>query len=810
MSFGGATQENAVSKTFHTLTLIAGLEANPNRKSRPVDLNVHGGVIIKKNLVVCGNLDVADIINGDLNGNVFTNYITASDITQGITVTGNLIVDDDYTFCANTIKTNVITSLGDDITIKATDMIILNTPEIILTGNLTPDTSNVYCIGTQNNKWNKVYTHDLYATGNIFANLVNMVIGGNIVEANIFCAEKEIQTDKISPKNGTIVSLNADLNLMGNDIFASNSIATNYILPTTGNLIVCGNLHIKDGSLDLGEGNIANIRQLTGKNGNLLVQGDLTIQNGNIDLSCGNIINIANISVQTIQPKNGDNILINGNLNLMGNDILATNSIVTNFISPGTGNLIVCGNLDIKDGSLNLAGGNITNIGQITSQSGNLVINGNIAIQNGDLDIGCGNIANVDTLFIQTINPKTGDEITINGNLNVTGNLVGSAITAQPDVFRIEKSGTQILSSGNLGANITMTIEDSNNLGSFGSFLTDTFTISKNGWYHINASANLGELDNKATLELLINNNPDDCIGQSKFMATGENTLLSLDCTLYLQTSDTVKVRVKQFTTTTATISDAHLAIFGISGTAAPNPFEGTLTANIDADCFSILNTDIIQANTITTKTGGNLIVAGTLEITDTLIVSNILGTSPVTLDDGAIIGDNAKLSFINGIAIGDATTTVTQNNAVALGKGITANTPGGFFVTHTSSGAGTTAIWNGDQLQLLTSAKRFKENIRPLENIGTQIDALKPVRFKSKLQPFRESIGFIAEDMEDVFPEFVTHTSSGETLSIMYEMIVSALTKEIQSLRHRVAQGEIQSLHLQQQITNLIQQFQL
>lgn len=140
MSFGSASKENAVTRTYHSITLIAGLEADKNRKTRSVDLNVQGGGIFHKNLVVTGNIDVGDFISGNLNGDIFTSNIMAANLTEGITIIGNVTIDDEYILSANIIQANTITSpMGDNITIEATNMIILNTTTAVVTGNIEAD-----------------------------------------------------------------------------------------------------------------------------------------------------------------------------------------------------------------------------------------------------------------------------------------------------------------------------------------------------------------------------------------------------------------------------------------------------------------------------------------------------------------------------------------------------------------------------------------------------------------------------------------------------------------------------------------------
>lgn len=214
MSFGSATRENAVTKAYHSITLIAGLEADINRKTRPVDLNVQGGGIFNKNLVVCGNIDVEGLINGDLGGDIITSNIVAANLTEGITIIGNVTIDNDFILSANILHANTITSsVGDDITFEATDMIILNAPAVVVTGNIESDTITV-----------------------------ETTVG------NVLCANNRVETDKIVPKTGGNVCVTGNL-IVTDTLFASN-IAGNSPVTFLDNIVVSnigGQIVFQDG-----------------------------------------------------------------------------------------------------------------------------------------------------------------------------------------------------------------------------------------------------------------------------------------------------------------------------------------------------------------------------------------------------------------------------------------------------------------------------------------------------------------------------------------------------------------------------------
>jgi hypothetical protein len=86
------------------------------------------------------------------------------------------------------------------------------------------------------------------------------------------------------------------------------------------------------------------------------------------------------------------------------------------------------------------------------------------------------------------------------------------------------------------------------------------------------------------------------------------------------------------------------------------------------------------------------------------------------------------------------------------------------------------------------TSSRRYKTNIITLEDVGTKFDQLRPVRYEGVDVPGKPQIGFIAEEVDRVFPEVVTKSASGEVFGLMYDRIVPMTVSEIQKLKTTVA----------------------
>lgn len=173
--------------------------------------------------------------------------------------------------------------------------------------------------------------------------------------------------------------------------------------------------------------------------------------------------------------------------------------------------------------------------------------------------------------------------------------------------------------------------------------------------------------------------------------------------------------------------------------------------------------------------------------------IGHLAGTAITSGSGNTVIGANAGSSITtlaNNVCVGSGANSSVAG-AVAIGQGITANQTGGFFCTHrgpisvTFNAAGFIAGTN--ELVELTSSRRFKTNIRDLEQVSEKFDRLRPVRF-TPLEGHgdinTEHIGLIAEEVEELWPEFVAHDLDGQTTGMAYDRMISVLIKEMQSMK--------------------------
>ena len=102
-------------------------------------------------------------------------------------------------------------------------------------------------------------------------------------------------------------------------------------------------------------------------------------------------------------------------------------------------------------------------------------------------------------------------------------------------------------------------------------------------------------------------------------------------------------------------------------------------------------------------------------------------------------------------------------------------------FTATSVNGIGVLVNGNG-KLGTTTSSRRFKEEIKPMDQASEALFALKPVsfRYNKDIDPARTSqLGLVAEDVEKVNPDFIVRDKGGEPYSVRYDQVNAMLLNE-------------------------------
>jgi trimeric autotransporter adhesin len=109
--------------------------------------------------------------------------------------------------------------------------------------------------------------------------------------------------------------------------------------------------------------------------------------------------------------------------------------------------------------------------------------------------------------------------------------------------------------------------------------------------------------------------------------------------------------------------------------------------------------------------------------------------------------------------------------------------------------GAGGTTCYvdNVGKLGVFLSARRYKENIQPMNEVSSALFSLKPVSFRYKPE-FDKSgtphFGLIAEEVAKVAPDLVTRDAKGQLSTVRYEAVNAMLLNEFLK-EHRTVQEQ-------------------
>ena len=180
------------------------------------------------------------------------------------------------------------------------------------------------------------------------------------------------------------------------------------------------------------------------------------------------------------------------------------------------------------------------------------------------------------------------------------------------------------------------------------------------------------------------------------------------------------------------------------------NGFQALLS-NTTGDFNTAYGNNALQNNT----TGSNNIALG-----------GAAGDQVITGDDNIDIGNNGQFSDNRTIRIGQ-----DQTRTFIVGiRGVTTGTANAIPVLIDSLG----------QLGTMSSARRFKHNIKLMDQASEAILALKPVMFQYKSDNTNTpQFGLIAEEVAKVNPDLVVRDESGEIYTVRYDAVNAMLLNE-------------------------------
>jgi hypothetical protein len=239
-------------------------------------------------------------------------------------------------------------------------------------------------------------------------------------------------------------------------------------------------------------------------------------------------------------------------------------------------------------------------------------------------------------------------------------------------------------------------------------------------------------------------------------------------------------------TDNTATGTAALLNNTGGNNNTATGSF--ALQANTTGNLNTATGLSALFSNTTgigNTAEGGDALALNTTGGGNTAIGTGALGSN--TTGNGNIaVGSAAGHDLTTGnqnIVIGNPSAVAGESNTVRIGNSLSQTRVfiAGIRGVATGNNDAVNVVIDSDgQLGTVSSSRRFKKEIKPLEAASEAILALKPVTFHYKSDKTnRSEFGLIAEEVAEINPDLVARDENSEIYTVRYEAVNAMLLNE-------------------------------
>jgi hypothetical protein len=245
----------------------------------------------------------------------------------------------------------------------------------------------------------------------------------------------------------------------------------------------------------------------------------------------------------------------------------------------------------------------------------------------------------------------------------------------------------------------------------------------------------------------------------------------------------------------------------------------GTLLANT-ADENTATGAGALLSNTTgfrNTADGAFALFSNTTGVANTAtgreaLFTNTGGNSNTAVGPGALISSTGSSNTALGVNAGIAVT--TANSVICIGS-VGRNVNNGCFIGNIRSRQTQIAdaipvlIDSNEQLGTVSSSRRFKREIKPMDKASEAILALKPVAFHYKSDKTNTpQFGLIAEEVAEVNPDLVVRDKNGEIYTVRYDavnaMLLNEFLKEHRKVEEQSCKIENQARKIQEEQTTI------
>jgi hypothetical protein len=246
-----------------------------------------------------------------------------------------------------------------------------------------------------------------------------------------------------------------------------------------------------------------------------------------------------------------------------------------------------------------------------------------------------------------------------------------------------------------------------------------------------------------------------------------------------------------------------HALFSDVSGEANTATGAAALAGNTSGDFNTANGVDALSSNT----EGSDNTAVG-----EGAMTQNIVGSDNTAVGVGALaINTSGIRNIALGAFAGSSQTTGGNNIYIGYNLGGTNGENNACYIKSIfgqTNNLGTAVFIDANhKLGTLTSSKRFKEEIKPMDKASEALFSLEPVsfRYKKEIDPLGKSqFGLVAEDVEKVNPDLVARDKEGKPYSVRYEQVNAMLLNEFLKEHHAVQELKATVAEQQKQIAAL------
>src|SRR5437899_9114509 len=223
--------------------------------------------------------------------------------------------------------------------------------------------------------------------------------------------------------------------------------------------------------------------------------------------------------------------------------------------------------------------------------------------------------------------------------------------------------------------------------------------------------------------------------------------------------------------------------------------------SNNNADRADALSSNTTRPENTATGLGAlQLNTTGNFNTADgaAALFNNTTGSNN-TASGAQALGSNSTGNNNTALGSGAGAAVTTANDVICIGYNVAgANVSNTCFignirgVTTGNGDAIPVLIDSAGQLGTASSSRRFKKEIKPMDQASESILALKPVTFNYRSdKKSRPQFGLIAEEVAEVNTDLVVRDKNGEIYTVRYDAVNAMLLNEFLKEHKKVAEQQ-------------------